>query len=102
MLKSHKGIVQVCTLNALSNANSPVGSNLSFLRSKYGINFQSHSLTHCIKVTTTVEKTDNQSNFLIEQLRIVLRSRYNEYVVNSLVWYGMVIVYLTQHISIHI
>ena len=31
-------------LNALSNANSPMGFNLLFLRSKYGINFQSHSL----------------------------------------------------------
>ena len=30
MLKSHNGIVEVCTLNALSNANSPIGSNLSF------------------------------------------------------------------------
>ena len=53
MLKSHNGIVEFCTLNALSNANSPMGSNLSFLRSKYGINFQSHSLAHCIKVATT-------------------------------------------------
>ena len=35
MLKSHNGIVEVCILNA----NSPMGSNLSFLRSKYGINF---------------------------------------------------------------
>ena len=30
MLKSHNGIVEVCTLNALSNANSPMGSNLTF------------------------------------------------------------------------
>ena len=52
MLKSHNGIVGVCTLNALSIANSPMGSNLSFLRSKYGINFQSHSLAHCIKMAT--------------------------------------------------
>ena len=49
------GIVEVCTLNALSNANSPMGSNLSLLRSKYRINFQSHSLAHCIKLTTIVE-----------------------------------------------
>ena len=48
MLKSHNGIVEVCTLNALSNANSPMGSNLPFLHSKYRINFQSHSLAHCI------------------------------------------------------
>ena len=39
MLKSHNGIVQVCTLNALSNANSPMVSNFFFLRFKYGINF---------------------------------------------------------------
>ena len=39
MLKSHNGIVEVCTLNALSKGNFPVGSNLSFLRSKYKINF---------------------------------------------------------------
>ena len=38
MLKSHNGIVEVCTLNAPSNANSHMGSNLSFLRSKYRIN----------------------------------------------------------------
>ena len=31
MLKSHNGIVEVCTLNALSSANSLMGSNLSFL-----------------------------------------------------------------------
>ena len=61
MLKIYNGIVEVCTLNALSNANSPVGSNLSFLRSKYGINFQSHSLAHCIKVSTTVEQLDSLS-----------------------------------------
>ena len=47
MLNSHNGIVEVCTLNALSNANSPMGSNLPVLRSKYGNNFQSHSLAHC-------------------------------------------------------
>ena len=60
-----------------------MGSNLSFLRSNYGINFQSHSLAHCIKVATTVEKLDNQTNCLIEQLRILLRSRCNEYVING-------------------
>ena len=54
-----------------------------FFRSKYGINFQSHSLTHCIKVVTTVEQLDSQSNCLIEQLRILLRSRCNEYVING-------------------
>ena len=74
MLKSHNGIVEVCTLDALSNANSPMGSNLSFLRSKYGINFQIHSLAHCIQVATIVEQPDNQSNCLIEQLRILLRT----------------------------
>ena len=66
-----------------------MGSNLSFLRSKYGINFQSHSLAHCIKVATTVEQLNlvltinSQSNCLIEQLRILLRSRCNEYVING-------------------
>ena len=54
--------MKVCTLNSLSNANSPMGSNLSFLRSKYGINFQSLSLDHCVKVATTVEQLDSQSN----------------------------------------
>ena len=83
MLKSHNGIVEVCTLNALSNANSPMGSNLSFLRSKYEIYFQSLSLAHCIKVATTVEQLDSQSNCLIEQLRILLQSRCNEYVING-------------------
>ena len=78
MLKSHNGIVEVCKLNALSNNNSPMGSYLSFLHSKYGINFQSHSLAHCIKVATTVEQPDSQSICLIEQLRILLRSGYNE------------------------
>ena len=53
-----------------------------FLRSKYGINFQSHSLAHCIKVAITVEQLDSQSNCLIEQLRILLRSKCNEYVIN--------------------
>ena len=70
MLKGHNGIAEVCTLNALFNANSPMRSKLSFLRSKYGINFQSHSLAHCIEVATTVEKLDSQSNCLIEHLRI--------------------------------
>ena len=64
MLNSDNDIVEVCTLNALSNANSPMESNLSFLLSKYRINFQSHSVAHCIKVATTVEKLDNQSNCL--------------------------------------
>ena len=65
MLKSYNGSVEVCTLIALSNANSPLGSNLCILRSKYEINFQSHSLAHCIKVATTVEQLDSQSNGLI-------------------------------------
>ena len=50
---------------------------------QYGINFQSHSLAHCIKVATTVEQLDSQSNCLIEQLRNFLRSRCNEYVING-------------------
>ena len=83
MLKSHNGIVEVYTLNALSNANSPMGSNLSFLRSKYEINFHSHSLAYCIKVATTVEQLDSQSNCLIEQIRNILRTRCNEYVING-------------------
>ena len=70
-------------MNDFHNANSPMGSNLSFLRSKSGINFQSHSLARCIKVCTTVEQLDSQSNYLIEQLRILFRSRYNEYVNNG-------------------
>ena len=79
MLKSHNGIVEICTLDALSNASSPMESNLSFLRSKYGSNFQTHSLAHCIKVATTVEQLDRQSNCLIEQLQILLQSRCKEY-----------------------
>ena len=55
-------------------------SNLFFLLSKYGTNFQSHSLAHCIKVTTTVEQQDSLSNCLIEQLRILLRNRCNEWI----------------------
>ena len=51
---------------------------------KYGINFKSHGLAHCIKVATAVEQPDSQSNCLIEQLRILLRSRCNEYVINGL------------------
>ena len=83
MLKSHNDIVEVCTLNVLSNTSSLMGSNLSLLRSKYRINFQSHSLAQCMKVTTTVEQLDRQSNCLIEQLRIILLSRCNEYVING-------------------
>ena len=30
MLKSHNGVVEVCTLNTLYNANSPMGSTLCF------------------------------------------------------------------------
>ena len=60
-----------------------MGFNLSLLRSKYVINFQSHSLAHCFKVTTTVEQLDSQSNCLIEQLRTFLRTRCNEYVING-------------------
>ena len=60
-----------------------MGSNLFLLRSKYGINFLSHSLAHCIKVATTVEQLDNQSNCLIELLQILLRTRCDEYVING-------------------
>ena len=35
MLKSHTDNVEVCTMNALHYANSPVESKLSFLRSEY-------------------------------------------------------------------
>ena len=85
ILKCHNAIVEVCTViikNVLSNANSPMGSNLFVLHSKYGINFQSHSLIHCSKVATTVEQLDSQHSCLIEQLRILLLSSCNEYVVN--------------------
>ena len=34
MLKSHNGIVKACTLNALSNANSLMGSNFVFFTFK--------------------------------------------------------------------
>ena len=61
-----------------------MGSNLSFLRSKYGINFKSHGLAHCIKVATTVEQLDSQSNCLIEQLRYYYEvDGCNEYVINA-------------------
>ena len=97
MLKSPNGIVLVCTFNALYNAKSPMESNLPFLRFKFKINFQSHSLAYCIKVTTAVEQLDSQSSSLIEQLWILLRTIRNEYVINGFtqVWYGMVIFYLT-------
>ena len=42
-----------------------------------------HSLAHCIKVATTVEHLDSQSKCVIEHLRILLRSRYYEYVFNG-------------------
>ena len=74
MLESHNGIVEGCTLNVLHNPNSPIRSNLSFLRFKYCIHFQQHSLAHCINVATSVEQLDSQSNCLIEQLRILLRT----------------------------
>ena len=83
MLKSHNGIVEVCTLNAPSNANLPMGSNFSFLRSKYRINFQSHNLEYCINMANTIEQLDSHSNCLIEQLRILLRSGCNEYVIDG-------------------
>ena len=60
-----------------------MGSNLTFMRSKYGINFQSYSLAHCIKMATSVEQLDSQSNCLITQLRILLRTRCDEYVING-------------------
>ena len=37
-------------------------------------------------MATTVEQLDNQSTCLIEQLRIVLRSRSNEYVINGITY----------------
>ena len=58
-------------------------SNLSNLRSKYKINFQSHILAHCIKLNTTVEQLDSQSNCLIGQLRILLWTRCNGYVIKG-------------------
>ena len=33
-----------------------------------------HSLAHCIKVATTVEQLDSQSNCLIEHLRMMTNS----------------------------
>ena len=48
-------------------------------------NFQSHSLTHCIKVATTLEQQDSQSNCLIEQLRILLGTRCNKYIINEFI-----------------
>ena len=66
-----------------------MGSNLSFFRSKYGINFQSHSLAHCIKVATIAKQLHIQSNCLIEQLWIILRTRCNEYDINGFTHEGI-------------
>ena len=66
-----------------------MGSYLSLCVLNYGINFQSHSLAHCIKMATTVEcrwSVDGQSNCLIEQLRILLRSSCSEYVINGFMY----------------
>ena len=63
-----------------------MGSYLSLCVLNYGIHFQSHSLAHCIKMATTVEQLDGQSNCLIEQLRILLRSRCSEYVINKFMY----------------
>ena len=41
-----------------------------------------NSLAHCIKMASSVEQLDSQSNCLIEQLRILLRTRCNEYIIN--------------------
>ena len=62
------------------NANSPIGSNLSFLRYKYGINFQSHSLAHCLNVATSVEQLHSQCNCLIatDFITNIIRTRCNE------------------------
>ena len=84
-LKIHIGIFETYAMNALHNANSPMGSKMFFLHSKYGINFQSHSLAHCIKVATTVEQLHSVSNCLIEQLRITLRPRCNKYIINEFI-----------------
>ena len=48
----------------------PLGFNSTFLRFKFGINFQSHSLAHCVKVATTVEQLDSQTKCLIEHVWI--------------------------------
>ena len=76
-----------------------MGSNLSFLRSKCRINFQSHSLALCIKVATTVEQLDSQANCVIEHLGILLRSRSNEYVINGFTYDG--ITELIREIACH-
>ena len=70
MLKSYNGIVEVCAINALHNANSVMGSNLAIVRSKYSIHFQSLSLAHCIEVATTVEQLDRESNCLIKDIEL--------------------------------
>ena len=91
MLKSHNGIVEVCTLNALSNGNSPMRSKLSLLRSKYGINFQSHSLAHCIKLATTVEQLD------IVNLNVLLNSYGFHYELDVMNILSMDLRMLKQH-----
>ena len=40
-----------------------------------------HIVEHCVKVATTIERLGSQSNCHIEQLRILLRTRCNEYVI---------------------
>ena len=73
-----KGIVEVCKMNTLHNTN-PYG--IQFII--FGIYFQSHSLAHCIKGAPSVEQLYSQSSCLIKQLRILLRTRCNEYVING-------------------
>ena len=38
---------------------------------------------HCIKISTTVKQLDSQSNCLIEQLRTLLQTRCNDYVIDG-------------------
>ena len=68
------------------NFDFPYVRSYSLRRDTYEINFQSHSLAYCIKMATTVEQLDSQSNCLIEQLRIILQTRItrcSEYVINE-------------------
>ena len=95
-----------CVLNGMSLLRSKYGISflhskygMSCLRSKYGINFQSHNLAHCNKVATTVEQLDSQSKCHIEQLRILLRTRCNEYVINGFTHEEITV--LTRQIACH-
>ena len=75
MASSHNIIVYTCYKNAVGNANTSMGSNIAYLRDKYGI--EVNRLSKNITKSVSEPKLSTEQNIVIQHLRNLLDIKNN-------------------------